>query len=192
MKAISTYITEKFQVSKDNIRKYKYYPKDKDELIECIKEKLEEEGLGTEDNPLDLNDIDTSKITDMSYLFDTDYEKLSKLSLDGYFDISDWNVSNVENMRYMFSHSGFNGDISDWDVSKVNNMGHMFEYSEFNSDISNWNVSKVNDMGYMFTDSAFTGKNGDISNWNVGNVENMYGMFTNCPLEKNPPKWYKE
>ena len=41
----------------------------------------------------------------------------------------------------------------------------------------------------MFYNSEF---NGDISNWNVSNVKHMYHIFDNSPLEKNPPKWYKE
>ena len=40
----------------------------------------------------------------------------------------------------------------------------------------------------MFCFSAF---NGDISNWNVSNVETMNSMFYSSPLQKNPPKWYK-
>ena len=41
----------------------------------------------------------------------------------------------------------------------------------------------------MFYNSKF---NGDISNWDVSNVENIDGMLTWTPLEKNPPKWYKD
>ena len=68
----------------------------------------------------------------------------------------------------------------------------MFQYSEFtgeNGDISNWDVSNVKIMYCMFYRSPF---NGDIFNWDVNNVENMDGMLTWTPLEKNPPKWYKE
>ena len=42
----------------------------------------------------------------------------------------------------------------------------------------------------MFFQSQFTGKNGNISNWNVSKVKSMSDMFIDCPLEKNPPKWY--
>ena len=40
----------------------------------------------------------------------------------------------------------------------------------------------------MFYDSKF---NRDISKWDVSNVINMSYMFDNCPLENNPPAWYK-
>ena len=43
-------------------------------------------------------------------------------------------------------------------------------------------------MHYMFYGSSF---NGDISNWDVSNVKNKIDVFVNSPLEKNPPKWYK-
>ena len=49
----------------------------------------------------------------------------------------------------------FNGDISDWDVSNVQNMARMFQDSRFNGDLSNWDVSNVEDMGEMFRKSQF-------------------------------------
>ena len=191
MNSLRHYIAEKFQVSKDNIRRYVYYPKNKAELIECIKEKIDKEGLGTEDKPLDLNDIDTSEITDMGLLFDALDGKLKDLSKNGYFDISDWDVSNVKNMEYMFYDSNFTGDISNWNLSNVKSMGCMFRGSKFtgkNGDISRWDVRNVSIMSSMFHDSSF---DGDISNWKVQKYIDIKRMFHNCPLEKNPPKWYK-
>ena len=103
-------------------------PKSKAELINLITKTLKVQGIDA-----DLNFIDTSLIKDMSYLF-------YHFSLfNG--DISKWNVSNVENMSFMFSDSKFNGDISNWDVSGVEDMRYMFYNSKFNGDISNWNVS---------------------------------------------------
>ena len=49
-------------------------------------------------------------------------------NLDPYnIDISEWDVSNVEDMEYMFfGCEKFNSDLSRWDVSNVENMGYMF------------------------------------------------------------------
>ena len=62
-----------------------------------------------------LNDIDTSKITDMSLLFS------SFLTRDLYnIDMSRWDVSKVTNMSGMFYFcTKFNSDLSSWDVSNV-------------------------------------------------------------------------
>ena len=59
-------------------------------------------------------------------------------------------------MSYMFCYSEFNGDISNWDVSNVEDMDFMFSESKFtgeNGDISKWDVSNVKNMKYMFYDT---------------------------------------
>ena len=129
MKTLQHYITEKILINKNSKIAYNYYPKTKTELKDIIKQKIESEG-----NECDLNDIDTSNITDMSSLFeDSDFNG----------DISKWDVSNVTNMDSMFACSKFNNDISNWDVSNVTTMEYMFVYSEFDGDISKWDVSNV-------------------------------------------------
>ena len=92
MKHLNTYITEyiiKKKLNKpiDSEDHYDYYPETKDELIKVIQMLL---GKGE----TDLNCIDTSKITDMSRLFDK--------CENNNFDISCWDVSKVENMSNMF------------------------------------------------------------------------------------------
>ena len=127
MKNLKDIIVERLHINKDTgNRQYNYHPKTRDELLELVNKLINERG-----NDADLNDIDTSEITDMSY---------------------------------MFKNSDFNGDISKWDVSNVEIMRRMFEESKFNGDISEWDISKV---------------------------KNMWHIFYNSPLEKNPPKWYK-
>ena len=136
MKTLQHYITEKILINKNSKIGYIYHPKTKEELEDIIKQKIESEG-----NECDLNDIDTSNITDMSWLFYS-----SKFN----GDVSKWNVSKVTNMSGVFYSSKFNGDISNWDVSNVEYMNSMFSWSNFNGDISNWNVSNVRDMQAMF------------------------------------------
>ena len=173
-------IVERLHINKDIGNYYNYHPTTRNELKELVDKLIKERG-----NDADLNDIDTSKITDMSELFY--YSEFNG-------EISDWDVSNVKNMGCMFDTSKFtgkNGDISNWDVSNVEDMSCMFYRSSFNGDISNWDVSNVKNMKFMFSNSKFTGENGDISNWNVSNVKDAQFMFYGSSLEKNPPKWYK-
>ena len=71
------------------------------------------------------------------------------------------------------------GDISQWDVSNVTDMKWMFENaSSFNQSLNNWNVSNVEDMWGMFLSA--TSFNQPLNKWNVSNVENMYGMFADA------------
>ena len=50
-------------------------------------------------------------------------------------DISQWDVSNVNNMYGMFYNAkSFNQDLSDWDVSGSTNLNDMFESADDLSD----------------------------------------------------------
>ena len=84
MKHLNEYITEKLNIEDVVFHK----PKDKKELESLIDKLIKQRGLDA-----DLNDIDTSEITDMSELF-------YKSEFNG--DISRWDVSNVEDMKDMF------------------------------------------------------------------------------------------
>ena len=110
-----------------NISEFSVYscqPKNRGELKEIIEKRINEEGPDC-----DLNDIDTSFIDDMSYLF-------YKANFNG--DISKWDVSNVKNMTRMFMGSSFNGDISKWNVSKVKDMLYMFYDSPLHDNLPKW------------------------------------------------------
>ena len=144
MKSLKSYIQEKLIIKKSN--SYKYFPETKKELKDIILQRIKAEG-----NEADLNDIDVSKITDMSNLFEgTDFNG----------DISRWDVSNVTDMQGMFYKcSKFNQDISSWDVSNVTNMRSMFlNCKAFNQDISKWNVSKVKEDYFMFSNCGIQDK----------------------------------
>ena len=82
------------------------------------------------------------------------------------------------------------GDISDWDVSQVTNMSYLFANAQsmvhawkgprsqtFSVDLSKWDVSNVKDMSYMFAGMSCDWPRGGISGWTVSNVENMRHMF---------------
>ena len=105
-------------------QKYTLFPKNRDELLIMIDEEIKKNG-----NKCNLNHIDVSNITNMSYMF-------KDSAFNG--DISKWDVSNVTNMRYMFWKSEFDGDISNWDVSNVKHMGSMFNISPLYGNEPKW------------------------------------------------------
>ena len=132
MKQLKEYINEKLHVGQYKKHSYKYFPKDKPELVQLIMNRL------AKDKNANLNNIDTSKIINMRSLF-------SSLEPEN-IDISEWDVSNVEDMNHMFYNCDkFNCDISSWDVSNVQNMNHMFfGCKKFEGkNLDNWDVSKL-------------------------------------------------
>ena len=138
MKPLVQFIQEKLIIKKNKATNYKYFPETKEELKDIIKQRIKSEG-----NVCNLNNIDVSKIKDMSYLF-------SETDFNG--DISKWDVSSVTYMSFMFSGcKSFNQDISNWDVSNVTSMYSMFYgCHSFNKDISTWDVSNVKNTNYIF------------------------------------------
>ena len=159
----------------------KYKPKTKQELEKLVYT-----------DGIKLYDVDTSLITDMSELF----YKSSRKDFEG---IEDWDVSNVEDMSYMFAYMSydsfesrskakFNRNLNNWNVSKVKHMSFMFYYcQDFNQPLDKWDVSNVEDMFRMFDNCKKF--NQPLNSWNVSNVTNMSGMFQvaesfNQPLDK--------
>ena len=119
MKTLNQYIVEKLILKKNLNKKQtiiKFFPKTKAELKKLLDQLIDERG-----NEADLNDIDTSAITDMAVLFD--YSDFNG-------DISEWDVSNVNYMKYMFAHSKFDGDLSGWNVNKVTDWANFNNGSE--------------------------------------------------------------
>ena len=102
MKSLVTYLTESqnFLVSKHSSKVYKYHPNNRDELEELVNKLVKERG-----NEADLNDIDTSDITNMHTLF-------AFSDFNG--DISKWDVSNVKNMFKMFNGTPLQNNTPSW------------------------------------------------------------------------------
>ncbi len=155
----------------------KYHPKTKIELRKLI---LDEE--------IELSEIDTSKITDMSHLFEPTLSsgEQARFFFEG---IEDWDVSNVTDMSYMFCYArNFNADISKWNVSEVKTMRGMFQFaSSFNQDIGMWNVSNVENMASMFYDAGAFNQNLDA--WDISKVKTMRFMFMYARYFEKKPTW---
>jgi len=146
MKQLNQYINEKFKLSSKNIgSKYKYHPKDRKELKLIIDKELEnQQGF---DIIVDLNMIDVSKITDLSYIFST-------LDYNTKIDVSEWDVSKVNSFKGLFVElEEFDCDLSNWDVSNGRNFQTMFRNcTNFTGKgLENWNMSKADNIQFIFT-----------------------------------------
>jgi surface protein len=117
-------ISNKKNKKKENI--FKYFPETKNELRHIIAKK------NINSNNIDLNDVDVSKISDLSFLFDQ--------SPDANPDVSNWDVSHVTNMRGLFSgcHNFEGKGLENWDVSNVTDMSGMFDGCEELKKIPSW------------------------------------------------------
>ena len=93
-------------------------------------------GGGFDSNFFDLLDmLDTSRVQNMSYMFNSNYNIAH--NLNNIDRIIDWDVSNVIDMSYMFHNClyeapiGFTlASLNDWDIRNVTNFTGMFSYSQ--------------------------------------------------------------
>ena len=160
MKSLNQYIQEKLIVNKDYSDGKIYRPKSFDELRKIIEDRYKKLGPGTEQNPIDFNDIDVSNLD--SFSNDKDKGIFEKTDFK-YIDISDWDVSNIKSMRYMFAY-----------CETLESVGNLLK----------WNVSKVTNMSSMFYGCKALKTVGDISGWDVSNVKSHYEMFDFCPIKR--------
>ena len=112
---------------------------------------------------LKFNDkFDTSKVTDMSFMFcNTGYNAMTELNLGDKFD-----TSKVTNMFGMFSSTGRNAmttlDLGDkFNTSSVTNMSYMFAETGRNAMTTlnlgdKFDTSSVTNMSYMFDLTGFS------------------------------------
>ena len=125
--------------------------------------------------------------------------------LKAYYNIEDWNVTQVTDMRDAFvngrqtslggnlNSSTFNEDIGNWNTSSVTDMSFMFYGAAvFNQDIGNWNTAAVIDMRYMFNGAIAFNQNitTNGNNWNTAAVIDMSSMFANAAaFNQNISNW---
>ena len=151
---------------------------------------------------MDLSGLDTSNVTDMSWLFFGD-TNLKSLDLSGFntdnvtrmdlmfqdcrkmetLDISGFNTRNVTNMYSMFEKCWKlkELDVSEFDTSKVVDMADMFAgcRSLTSLDVSGFQTNQVTNMSRLFFEcNSLT--NLDVSGFNTRNVSDMSSMFANC------------
>ena len=123
-----------------------------------------------------LEYLDTSNVTDMSYMF-SGCSSLSEL------DVSNFDTSNVTDMMGMFARSSSLTElnVSNFDTTNVTDMSYMFSYcySLTKLDVSNFDTSNVVDMERMFIDCRGLTEL-DVSNFDTSKVANMNNMFNGC------------
>ena len=125
---------------------------------------------------LDLTGITTDNVTDMRYMF-SECNNLKKL------DVSKFNTSNVTNMRNMFAQCSdlTELDVTKFDTRKVTDMSYMFkglvQLEEL--DITNFVTDQVTAMGYMFFYCEKL-KTIDVTHFDTSKVTDMSGMFSCC------------
>lgn len=151
----------------------------------------------TEFDVIDLSQLNTSKVTDMSDVFyackatkliidklDTsqvrDMTGMFKLSCVIELDLYNFNTSKVENMREMFeSCQASKINISKLDTSQVRDMDAMFKWCKAEKlDFSNFRTSNVVCMNYMF--HGCTTQYLNLSRFITPKVTSMYKMFYDC------------
>lgn len=124
---------------------------------------------------LDLSNLDTSKVSDMSYMFSS--------CSSNYLDLSKFDTSKVTNMSNMFTSCSSEINIDGWDTSKVTNTNYMFQnFSNKNKylDLSVLDFSNVTNAGSMFASCDLDYI--DIRNCNFNLSKIFVGSSNNSPF----------
>ncbi len=120
---------------------------------------------------VDLNYIDTSELTDLSYVLGS--SKMESV------DVSQWDTSNVENLNEAFYGTALKTiDLSNWNTSKVHSMNATFFDSQslISLDLSTWKIDNLTSLNDTFR-SMYELESLNIRNWDMRNVTSMYSAF---------------
>lgn len=119
--------------------------------------------------------LNTTVLTDLSFIFSSFTNSLTKLDLTGL------DTSHVETVESMFAGTHFTLDVPtkiSFDTSNVHNMHNMFYYAKSSDgllDLSDLNVSNVTDMSNLVYCTWIVTV--DLTGWDTRNVTNMTEMF---------------
>ncbi len=99
----------------------------------------------------DISKWDTSKVTDMTTMF----ERAEKFNQD----ISKWDTSSVTNMLGMFANAKvFNQNLNSWVVSETTDVAYMFSgATAFKQSLKDWNLAQItapDNYDDMFSNTA--------------------------------------
>ena len=130
-------------------------------------------------NPIDVSRFDTRKVQDMSEMF-SGIRYLSRGSATITLNLSNFNTSNVVNMKGMFKDSSRITDInmSSFNTSKVTDMSEMFygATSLPTINLSSFDFQNVTDMNSMFFQLPNL-QTVIATRFNTGKVTNFKNMF---------------
>ena len=144
-----------------------------------------ENGVSTNDpnlKQMDLTNLDTSNLTDMSGMFCGAYKVKSLGNLSG------WDVSHVTNMQQMFDENTYDSPalealdgINKWNVSNVQNILCLFrnDINLKDIDISGWDLSKATGgwtTGQVF--ASFTNASKTVINLNNVKLPSDFNFAT--------------
>lgn len=125
---------------------------------------------------IDLSELDTSNIVDMSDMF-------YGCQFTSTADVRNLDTSSVEKMSYMFAYCEKlqTTDLSGFDLSKVKNMGGMFSGCKnlTTIDLSRIDLSHVENVSSMFS-YCYGLTELDMTGDDLSNVKDMSKMFYSC------------
>lgn len=145
---------------------------------------------------LDFSNWDTSKVTNMAYMFwnsnGLNKNKYNdKYLIENYSyltGLNNWNLKSVNDMRYMFNSSTYY-DFQDkeltWNTNNVTDMSYMFAYcNAYNFPKLSFDTRNVTNMSYMFR--QFESYNDLKLNFtDTSKVTDMSGMFGFCNADES-------
>lgn len=144
-----------------------------------------------------LSHLNTTYATDMNRIFQ------NSKNIEDFSPIANWDVSNVQNLRFAFGHAITTGAESfkptnfeafkNWDVSSVKDANQIFKCWKNVTDISglkNWKFESLLDAGQMFN---YLGKNktgivsglDELTGFDMRRVTSFSNMFNNTNMSSS-------